>query len=64
MILVTLHPVGDTAEAETPEDAALAARTLWDEAGQRCIRPCVTFTVDGQVAYRTTRRSDLGARQS
>lgn len=60
MIEIELHPIGDSAEAETPEGAALAARRLWDEADVRSTRPCVTFTVDGVEVFRTTRRTDLG----
>lgn len=60
MITVTLHtPAGrDEAEADTPEAAIFAARTLWDEAVttkpvQGFTRACsVVFTVDDKIVRR------------
>ena len=59
MIEVTLHLVNravDRAEADTPEDAVFAARTLWDEysGGPRGFygvskSMSVTFHVDGKL---------------
>lgn len=60
MIDVVLQPIGDSAEVETPEQAVVAARYLWDEADVRSTRPRIVFLVDGQQVWSTTRRSDLG----
>jgi len=52
----------DRAEAETPEEAVLAARTMWDEAlSARTIknRPAVSFYVDGDFVRTTMSRIDL-----
>ena len=60
---------GCTAEAETPEAALLAARTLWDEAiwysipaGVTTGYPVVTFIVDGEVVRQSSSRTELEAK--
>jgi len=63
MIEVEAHD-GSTAEAETPEAATLAGRTLWDEASGVVGRPQITFTVrheDGSLNFMhtVTNRKDL-----
>jgi hypothetical protein len=57
---------GCEAEAETPEGALLAARTLWDEAiwysipaGVTTGYPVVSFFVDGELVRLCTNRSEL-----
>lgn len=60
MIEVTIIDTGDTAEAETPEAAMLAAKTLGEEArvasGAWGNDPRITFTVDGAIVATTTLR--------
>lgn len=48
----------DTAEADSPEAALLAARTLWDEAftGIQGSRRQITFVVDDRPVTTVTRR--------
>lgn len=62
MITVTITDTGDSAEAETPEDALFAALTIAREAkAHRRIRgynPVVRFDVDG-TTVRTLSLRDL-----
>ncbi len=60
MIEVTIIETGDCAEAETPEAAVLAAKTMGREAQQaRGIwgyDPSIMFAVDGEISAVTTLR--------
>lgn len=60
MIEVTVIDTGDSAEAETPEAALLAARTLGHEARQAAgtwgFDPRIRFSVDGMPVRTTTLR--------
>jgi hypothetical protein len=60
MIEVTIIPTGDTAEAETPEDAVYAASVLLREARENgCSRPTAAFYVDGRLVRSDVSRVDL-----
>lgn len=60
MIEVTVQPTGDRAEAETPEAARVAARTLMREAREQgCSRPTAVFVVDGELVREGVTRAEL-----
>lgn len=60
MITVRVIDTGDWAEAETPEAAIVAARTLGadarDAAGTWGYDPTIAFEVDGSISATTTLR--------
>ncbi len=63
MIEVHVQPTNDWAEAEDPEAAKTAARTLLQEArDQGCGRPTASFIVDGQLVRSGVTRAELGGR--
>lgn len=60
MIAVLVIPTGDTAEAETPEDALCAAATLLREARENgCGSPTAAFYVCGRLVRDGVSRIDL-----
>lgn len=60
MIEVTIIDTGDTAEADTPEAALLAARTMGEEARAAArtwgYDPTIRFAVEGEPVRVTTLR--------
>jgi hypothetical protein len=60
MIEVIVQPTGDNAEAETPEEAYLAARTLMQKAREHGAgEPTATFLVDGRCVRANVKRAEL-----
>lgn len=60
MIEVTVVPTGDTAEAESPEAAVVAARTLLTEAREHgCGTPRAAFYVGGYLVRSDVSITDL-----
>jgi hypothetical protein len=60
LIEVRIEPTGDSAEAESPEDACFAARTLLREAREQgCGRPTAAFIVDGVLVREGVRRLEV-----
>ncbi len=53
---------GNRAEADTPEAALVAARTMWDDVNGVTPgwRPTVCFLVDGVCVRTTSDRGELG----
>jgi hypothetical protein len=59
MIEIRIHPTGDSAEADTPAEARVAARQLMREARDQGCRPTATFIVDGVLVREGVKRGQL-----